>query len=194
MKILVPLSIAFASVLAACNSNTDSAKDSVDVADSANKANMDSSTAQQPISTDAESSAFLVEAADGGMAEVHLGSLAQQQARYQGVKDFGSMMVRDHSAAGDKIKMLASQRNVTLPTTVSDKNQKMFDDLSKKKGADFDKAYMDHMVKDHEEDIDAFKKAADKVNDADVKALINATIPTLQTHLDSAKAVRKRLK
>jgi putative membrane protein len=104
------------------------------------------------------------------------------------------MMVRDHSAAGDKIKMLASQRNVTLPTTVSDKNQKMFDDLSKKKGADFDKAYMDHMVKDHEEDIDAFKKAADKVNDADVKALINATIPTLQTHLDSAKAVRKRLK
>ena len=50
------------------------------------------------------------------------------------------------------------------------------------------------MVKDHEEDIDEFKKASDKVKDADVKAFIDNTIPVLQHHLDSIKAIRKAMK
>ena len=70
----------------------------------------------------------------------------------------------------------------------------MVDDLSKKSGRDFDRAYMNAMVKDHQEDIKAFETAEKKVTDTEVKAFISNTLPILHIHLDSAKAIQKRLK
>ena len=179
-------------VVLACNNE---AKDSVEKADSANEAKMDSnSTTSQTLQTDAESSQFLVKAADGGMAEVDMGNMANQKAASSSVKKYGAMLVKDHSAANDQVKALAAQRNVTLPATVSDANKTKMDDIMKKSGKDFDKAYMDAMIKDHEKDIDMFKDASNKVNDAEVKSFVDNTLPKLQIHLDSARAIRKMLK
>lgn len=175
----------------ACNN---SQKDSVEKADSINEARQDSPATSQPVSVDAESSAFLVKASDGGMLEVELGRLAQEKANHTDVKSFGNMMVSDHSGANEKIKNLASIRNVALPGTISDENQKLKDDLSKKSGRDFDRAYIKAMIDDHETDIREFEKAMDNVKDTEVKQFIDATLPTLRTHLDSAKAIQKRLK
>src|SRR5215211_5864160 len=47
---------------------------------------------------------FVLKAAGGGVMEVELGNIAQQNASSQRVKDFGSMMVRDHSKANDELK------------------------------------------------------------------------------------------
>src|SRR6202012_1380173 len=46
---------------------------------------------------------FAVSVADGGMAEVQLGQLASEKGTSAGVKDFGAMMVKDHSAANLKL-------------------------------------------------------------------------------------------
>ncbi|HXR80973.1 MAG TPA: DUF4142 domain-containing protein, partial [Saprospiraceae bacterium] len=108
--------------------------------------------------------------------------------------DFGSMMVHDHSAANEKVKALAAQRNVTLPAAVSEESQKDIKDCSAKTGKDFDKAYMTAMVKKHEATIDMFEKAANDSKDSDVKTFINNTLPKVREHLDSAKAIRKNLK
>ena len=181
-------------LLVACNNE---GKDSVEKADSSNQAKIDSSSghpATATISTDAESSSFLVKAADGGMAEVQLGQLALDRGMSDRVKSFGSMMVHDHSAVNDQVKTLASQRNVTLPASLGDKNQSLYNDLSKKTGKDFDKAYIDAMVKDHKEDIDEFKEASKDVKDNDVKTLIDNTLPKLNMHLDSAQVIQKKLK
>lgn len=187
-------SIAFALpfLLLACNNE---GKDSVDKADSANAAKMDSgSTTSQTLQTDEASSSFLVKAADGGMTEVRLGELAQQKATDKKVKDYGTMLLHDHATANDKVKALAAQRNVTLPDAPGNTNQETIDKLAKRTGKDFDKAFMDAMERDHQKDIDMFKDASNKVNDADVKAFVDNTIPTLQMHLDSAKAIRKALR
>jgi putative membrane protein len=104
------------------------------------------------------------------------------------------MMVRDHSAGNDQVKSLASQRNVVLPDSVSEDHMKMMNDLKKKTGKDFDKAYMDDMVKGHEKVVDMLEKSNDKVNDTEVKTFINNTLPKIKEHLDSAKAIRKSLK
>ena len=62
---------------------------------------------------------FYRDAAEGGMAEVQMGSLAQQKAQSQSVKDFGAQMVKDHSAANKKLKTLALSKNITLPVSPS---------------------------------------------------------------------------
>jgi len=176
----------------ACNNAEKS--DSVEKADSTNKANIDTVMNQNTMAVDEASSSFLVKAADGGMAEVHMGELGQQKATSQRVKDFSAMMVKDHSEANDKVKALASQKNITLPASVSDEHQKAMDMLSKKSGKDFDKAFMDAMVKDHEKAIDLFEAGMKDAKDPDVSSLADKTLPTLRTHLDSAKSVRSSLK
>ncbi len=104
------------------------------------------------------------------------------------------MIAQDHTAANEMVKSLASRRNVTLPESVSDAAKKDQEDLNKKSGADFDKAFIKNMMKDHNSAIDLFEKSMDKSNDAEVKTFINNTLPKLKNHLDSAKAIQKILK
>src|SRR5687768_2962880 len=191
MKTIPFVLFAMSLLIWACNNE---AKDSVEKADSINKASIDSPAAQQTVVADEATASFLVKAANGQMTEVKLGEVAQQKAMDARVKGFGSMMVHDHSAVHDKVKTLAAQRNVTLPTAVSDESQKDIDECSKKSGRDFDKAYMTDMVKKHEATIDMFEDAANKSNDAEVKTFINNTLPKVREHLDSAKAIQKGLK
>ena len=70
----------------------------------------------------------------------------------------------------------------------------MIDHLREKKGRDFDKDYIDMMVKDHKEDIELFEKEAEKGNDADLKAWANAKLPTLREHLRMAESIQQDIK
>ena len=133
--------------------------------------------------------AFMNKAAQGGMAEVRMGQLAQQNAQSQQVKDFGSRMVTDHTAAGDKLKQVAGEKNVTLPTQLSAKDQAMLDRMSKLHGDAFDKAYMHDMVQDHETDVAEFKHEEKAAKDPQLKDWVSSTLPTLEDHLAQAKKV-----
>ena len=189
MKKRTSRAFVFLLILLACNNE---AKDSVEKADSINEVKQDSSvTNPQAIVTDEESTSFLVKAANNGMAEVHLGELAQQKAMNQRVKDFGAMMKTDHATANDLVAALASERKVTLPVAVGDAQKKDIEDLTKKSGANFDRAYIKTMVRAHRETIDLFEQASDKVKDTGVKVFIDNTLPKLKNHLDSAKAIEK---
>ena len=175
----------------ACNNE---GKDSVEKADSVNEAKLDSPAARPSIVTDEESTSFLVNGANAGMAEVQLGELAQRKAMNQQVKDFGSMIEHNHNVANDQVRALAVQRNVTLPATVGDEKRNEIDDLSRKSGADFDKAFLRAIVKGHNQAIDLFGKASDKVKDTEVKTFVDNTLPKLRNYLDSAKAIQKALR
>ena len=137
---------------------------------------------------------FAVDAAEGGMLEVKLGELAQTNASAPAVKEFGQMMVTDHSAAGEKLKAVATSNNITLPAALSQDKQKMYDDLAAKKGADFDKAYVDMMVDDHSTTIDKFQKEANDGKNADLKAFAANTIPVLQGHKQKIDAIKESMK
>lgn len=200
MKKATPFLIALCSVIFACNDAENA--DPVDTADSANEAKLDQaqdsgntaagnagSASSTPV--DENSAEFFVKAADGGMAEVAAGKLAQEKATNPKVKEFASMMINDHTGANAGLKDLATKKNVTLPDTVSTDHQKAAADLGKKAGKDFDKAYMDMQVKDHEKTVDLFKDGSKNVKDTELKTYIDATLPKLQAHLDAAKALKK---
>jgi len=136
---------------------------------------------------------FAEKAARGGMMEVNLGNIAMKNAGSQSVKDFGKLMVDDHTKINDDLKDLASKKNITLPTAVSDDQQKDIDKLTKKTGRDFDKDYVSMMVDDHKKDIADFKKNGDKLSDPDFKTFIINSLPILQKHLDSIQNIKKRM-
>jgi putative membrane protein len=136
---------------------------------------------------------FATEAAQGGMAEVKLGQLAQEKGSNDSVKSFGQRMVDDHSKANDKLKEVASRESITLPNDLSAKDQATYDRLSKLNGAAFDRAYARDMVKDHETDVAAFQKEANGGKTDSLKSFASETLPTLQDHLKQAKEMMKNV-
>ena len=137
---------------------------------------------------------FITKAAQGGMAEVALGKLAQTNASSDKVKQFGKRMVDDHTTAGYELSTIASKKGVTMPSGLDAKDQALKDKLSKLNGSDFDKAYMQDMVKDHRADVAEFKKEANSGQDADVKAFAAKTLPTLEDHLKNAESTLTEIK
>ena len=138
-------------------------------------------------SLSASDQVFAKKAAQGGMAEVQLGQLATTKASSQKVKDFGRKMIDDHSKANDQLKSIASANNITLPTTVSAKDQALMNRLSKLSGAAFDKAYTAAMVKDHQTDVAEFQAESNSGQNSALKDFATSTLPTLQEHLKMAK-------
>ena len=179
--------------LYACNDsskNTEKAPDSVEAAKDTNDKKADANT----MGVTENDSKFLVFAADAGMTEIQAAQLAKTEAISAKTKAFADDMIKDHSAAADEVKALAGKKNVTVPDAISDDHRKDLDDLGKKKGADFEKAYVNMMVDDHQKVVDKFKDAADKCNDPDIKALAAKLLPTLQAHLDHAKTLKEEVK
>lgn len=133
---------------------------------------------------------FLTEAAMGGLMEVELGRWAAQKGTSAEVKQFGQRMVDDHGNANTELAQLASSKGVTLPAQLDEKHQNEASKITRLAGgAEFDKAYSKMMLKDHEKDVSAFEKASTSAGDADIKAFAAKTLPTLQEHLQMAKAL-----
>lgn len=133
---------------------------------------------------------FLIEAASGGQTEVQLGRLASARAAHARVKEFGRRMVTDHGKANAALAQIAAEKRVELPKEpVVDHHRKVLAELSQQKGPDFDRAYMQAMVDDHEDDVEAFREAAKDAADPDVKSFAAKTLPTLEAHLRMAKEV-----
>lgn len=138
-------------------------------------------------------SMFVMEAAAGGMMEVEAGKLAQQNAQSQRVKDFGSMMVTDHSKANDELKSYASSHGITLPDSLPATERKHVDAMKSMKGAAFDKHYVSMMLEDHQKDVAKFKKESTSADDAQLKQWASSTLPVLEKHLDSIQAIKKSM-
>ncbi len=140
-----------------------------------------------------EDKEFVSKAGMGGLAEVQLGSLALQNAQSADVKAFAQRMVADHSKANAQLAELATVKGLVLPTELAGPHKDALEHLQSLHGADFDKAYMQHMVSDHEEDVKEFDHASTSATDADIKGWAGKTLPVLREHLALAKTVAQKV-
>jgi putative membrane protein len=148
----------------------------------------------QSTSTNTKTSAdenFAKKAAQGGMAEVKLGQLAEERGSNPSVKNFGRRMVQDHSKANDELKSATSKESIPLPNELDKSDQATYDRLSKLSGDAFDRAYARDMVRDHSKDVSEFQKEAKNGRDDAIKNFAAQTLPTLQNHLDQARQMEQ---
>jgi putative membrane protein len=137
---------------------------------------------------------FAVEAAEGNITEVELGKLALKHAANKRVKNFGAMMIKDHTKTNNKLIAIAKRKNIPLPAEPGATDQKTIDELSKKSGKDFDKAFVENMIRDHENDIKVFENTAKYSSDPEIKAFANKTLRVLKNHLDAINTINSSMK
>jgi putative membrane protein len=203
-KIIMPFGLmAFLAFAAGCGGGTSTDTTTRTDSSTAMSNTMDTSHPSSPTASAMGSHAdtsmgddqkFVMEASSGGLMEVALGKIAETNAASAQVKEFGRMMVTDHTKANTELKALAAQKSITISSTPMEKHQKNIDELKAKKGADFDKAYVDMMVDDHKEDVEKFQNEANKGNDAAIKAFAAKTLPVLQKHLDHIQKIKDGMK
>lgn len=139
-----------------------------------------------------DDSTFLQTVIGVNLAEIQMGQLAQTNSQDAGVKAYGQMLVTDHTAANQKATALAQAANVQVPNAPSAADQDAYNQVKGLTGTDFDKMFLQDMVKGHTDAIAMFKdKADDSTND--VSSFAKDTLPTLQKHLDQANSLLQSL-
>ncbi len=133
---------------------------------------------------------FAVALAEGSFFEVESSKLALTKTPAGNIKSFAEMMVKDHSGANAELKDLAAKKNISLPMTMSEAKQKKYDELASKNRTDFDKAYVDCMIDEHKDAIDALQKEAEKGNDAELRSWAAGKLATIQHHLEVIKSIK----
>jgi len=139
---------------------------------------------------------FIMEANEAGMTEIKSAMLAQSKSANPRVVFFAKMMITDHTNVGNELRKIADNKYVSIKAandTLNLEHQRMVADMSKLSGAAFDKAYMGMMVADHGKTVELFKSIVRNKNKA-LNDFADKTIPKLQVHLDSAKAINASLK
>ncbi|MEP6746577.1 MAG: DUF4142 domain-containing protein [Bacteroidota bacterium] len=196
-SVLAIFGLSFLLLFSSCASNgTDSKKE----AEKINEAKVDRArsadtvpethNAMADLKPDAD---FAVSAADGGMLEVQLGQLAKKNGASGIIKSLGDMMERDHNVANKELKKSANDKNITLPDALSAKSQKKVQELTSKKGTEFDNAYVDLMISDLKDAIEDFRKEGASGNDTQISAWAKDKIPTLEHHLMMAEQAKKAI-
>jgi putative membrane protein len=137
---------------------------------------------------------FVEKASRGGTMEVQAGELAQQKGASEAVRSFGLKIVADHSKANEQLRTIATRRGAVLPAQGSHHERDTIEDLQKASGTDFDRTYAKQMVKDHETNLKEFQDAARDLNDPDLRAFAERTVPVLQEHLRMAQDMERSVK
>jgi len=135
---------------------------------------------------------FVDFAAQTDMVEANLGQLAQNVASSQGVKDYGQMLVTDHTNDYHQLYDAAHQANLNVPDAIdAEHNKMMIDPLEKLKGEAFDRHFITDMVSGHTKAIAVYKKEASDAQNPAIKSYAEQAIPTLEKHLEGAKNLEK---
>ena len=93
-----------------------------------------------------------------------LGELAQQKGQSEGIREFGEMLVEDHSKAGKKTAELAKDMGVIPPALPSAEQTQKHDALARLSGEEFDRQFAAEMVKGHQEEIAKYRAQAERGN------------------------------
>ncbi|CAN5434403.1 hypothetical protein BH11BAC1_BH11BAC1_03020 [soil metagenome] len=197
MKKLNYLTLAFATAISlgfatSCSNNSND--ESKNAANEDPKMNAEEHNDAKFSNDNEKDAQFLVDAADINLKEISAGKLAATNGITKEVRDLGTAVSTEHQKAYDELAALAKKKNISVPSAMSDKSQKECNNLSEKRGSDFDKDFSDAMVSGHKDAIEQFDKAAKECTDPDIQAWAANMLPSLRMHLDQSMVAQEKSK
>ncbi len=136
----------------------------------------------------------MVDAYSIGLYEIEASQHAKQKAVRADVKELASQMIETHAKMNMTIKSFADKKQVSLQQGLTEDQMKEIKDCRKKKAVEYDKAYIDKMVDDHEKAIKMSEEAAEKAQDPEIRNLFSTSLPSLRHHVEMAMALKDKLK
>jgi putative membrane protein len=133
---------------------------------------------------------FAADAAKDSMAEIELGQLALNKSNDAEVREFANRMIQDHSKANQQLDSIAKSGNIVLPSEPGDQLDKAKSKLSGLSGKNFDRAYAEEMVKDHERAVKLFQQYQREGKNQELREFAQKTLPILQEHLAMAQKMQ----
>jgi putative membrane protein len=146
--------------------------------------------------TDPQIAAIVVTA---NQVDIDAGKLAKATSQNADVKAFAEQMIADHTGVNKSATDLVTKLKVTPEDNETSKSLKKGGDdnlknLESLKGADFDRAYIDHEVTYHQNVLDAMDNTLiPSAKNAELKALLEKVRPAFVAHLAHAKEVQAKL-
>lgn len=132
---------------------------------------------------------FVTKAAKSGMMEVEMARMGLDRATSPQVKAYAQRLVDDHTKANSELQSIAQAGNVNLPTSMPSENKGMNNKLTNA-GQNFDRTFVDMMLREHEKDVQLFERQANNGSDDQLKAFAARTLPTLREHLQQARSLQ----
>lgn len=131
--------------------------------------------------------------------EVQLSNLAAKKASSPKVKQVAKKLADDHTKNRTETRALAEKLHVTLAPATAGKGSTahsvvMPAELEGKSGPEFDRAFVQHEIEDHQSDIDKIQgQMIPAAQNPEVKAYLEKTATAMQGHLASLQAVQRQL-
>jgi putative membrane protein len=140
-------------------------------------------TAPAAIELTAQENAVIDQLHAANVLELAAAKLAIKNAESRDVRRYGEHLLRDHTKADRELTTVAKRNGAKL----ADVDNAKIDDLKGRRGTDFDRAFLDMMIRDHQASIDTVRSAQNQAQNPDIKALLNKTLPTLEKHEQDAQ-------
>lgn len=135
---------------------------------------------------------FLRDAAIIGMANIEIGNKIIQLGTTNDILNFATTLVKDQTASGNALNILATKKGFELPKTLPVPEIQTIKRLETFKEDGKNEFFVDTMIKDHQTTIDVFAAAA-KSTDPDIAAFAELTKPTLQKHYEELIKIKKKI-
>ncbi|ASU36465.1 DUF4142 domain-containing protein [Mucilaginibacter xinganensis] len=137
---------------------------------------------------------FIGEAIRFNRMGLELGEIARRQGIHKRIKTFGMVLIADQSKLNKKIKALSLIKNIAVPAEPEASGSVILSQLSKKSGADFDRAYISIINNEYKKEIPIFEAAEKNCADKDIKSFAMKTMPMLKAHLEAINAISYSMK
>ncbi len=136
---------------------------------------------------------FITNAAKINLGEIALGKLAEAKGDNLAVKDFGTRMVEDHTRLETQLQAMAKAKGITLPSQAGAEEVSLQQQLSNDSGAQFDQAYIQHMLSGHKQAIADFENEIERGNNPSFKSYAESALPVIQDHIRIAEDVAGKM-
>jgi putative membrane protein len=136
---------------------------------------------------------FITKAAQVNLGEIALGKLAEQKATDPAVKDFGALMVRQHTELQQLLETLGKNQGIALPAKLGAKQVALKHRLENESGQQFDNDYIQHMLSGHRRAIAMLDNEIEHGTNPAYKAYAEKGLPILQDHIRIAEDVAGKM-
>lgn len=193
--------VAALALLAACgNTKSNNASYEADTTNKNNIAERDSAKEdltkadKEKKKLDIKESEFLVKSFEAGMYEIELAQSAEKHSASPTIKELAAQLIADHKAFNSQMQTVAFNADLKLPGGIDSEHAKDLTDLEKTEAKDYDKKFMDLVVKGHEKSVEGYTNATKELANNETKSYAAATLPKIQGHLAMAKKIQDGMK